>query len=1357
MRDDSKGLASATVTYQSHHPSFFDESTIMVDLVKKGDPTSMKPRKHVRINTGLECISDQNLPLQATSSAMPPPIQPLRVDDEQQSFASRLNQMRIAQIEFRNQSGPVSFEQPACSYTQSPMNIHNSNPITESVEDDCRDISSTSQSRDDTDASQSRDEIQRALRSGSEAVGERHEELMTDQISVRDLTMKLSKFINENELLRKNVAKLTQENVSFRSAYDNGELVQDLRNAVTREREFCKSQMKDLEMRLASTQDNLSETEKRLQSKANGEKTLAQRISKLESHLAGQKAEYSSIKAALEGETAAKTLLQADLQTRLEEIDILTARVRQAELEVETSLSRYDDTMKELETMREIDQAHRGKIKELQCNLDEREIQVRAITESKGISDKTNKRLDQANESLTVKCNQLKEILENNSKSFETHVQKLEKTIADLVSDRDTLVNDTGQMVSEIKQKDIAIRDMTEKNSTLILKIREAEEREVNLVEDVNERNRLHGQNEVLHVKIESLEEKVVEITLAAERKTNDFDILQESFHGIQAELASAEQSVEKIQEKRSELEKKLGAVILENEGKSSLIQVLQGSISAYKSELQRLITAQANEERSYAMASNRLVEYESRLVTSETIRDELKKQVNESRLQTKQIAEVTTRFQAKVAEQSQIIEALNDENRRLVEKNAHLCEACIQLKVLTEQCKQSEENQRINLDELRGLQIHKGDLIKELESLICVLRAEISALHDKIKDTTRRSLDSEAAASKVVAELERDKRNLVNDAMLAEETIETLQTAKHILEEENLQMRQGIANVNDRTADNSVITELAQINAENLLRIYELVTLQVEEIARGEEASRLAEDAKLAAAKIIDSLSANLKQSLENNALLQHDFDEAHENPMARINRQREIEAEIKSVQAIKDDELRTNIAEKAGCAQNECVLNKSYQTEVVRLLKSNSVLEHDLSEIVGNNKKECRLNKSCQMEVARLLKANSALNDDLLIAEKAGNTEKEGRLNKSYQIEAARLLKVISSLKVELDRLYLQNEDLQNQIMKAEQVKTMYEQCARESSAKVANILSKIASDPRVEDKLVRDNDTFSRENQSDLEAKISNCSNIESFVKNMQILEETILSFFSIRRPQLATNNGIGNHGMEHKNSITELNDAVERLESGRENMEIDKPTWVDEILGIVAEYDTTQRVSQEGDPTFCDLRENIIKRVRDTFQNQHSRIEKLRENLIIGVGKVAEYHSEQNKLIETVRTLRLENKILKAAGKEREKRATTAQQTLYKENKLLRESVGNLRQQRNEHKLKIMKIASRQARLQGEKGDDPHVGIKEIMDKSTCDRPPEYNDLFPTHSEGSRSAEAGSVEVVLVDETICEKSA
>lgn len=83
------------------------------------------------------------------------------------------------------------------------------------------------------------------------------------------------------------------------------------------------------------------------------------------------------------------------------------------------------------------------------------------------------------------------------------------------------------------------------------------------------------------------------------------------------------------------------------------------------------------------------------------------------------------------------------------------------------------------------------------------------------------------------------------------------------------------------------------------------------------------------------------------------------------------------------------------------------------------------------------------------------------------------------------------------------------------------------------------------------------------------------------------------------------------------------------------------------------------------------------------------------------KVAEYEKKLEDVRAVNQTLKLENKILKTAGKERDHRAKKMHARLKEENNSLKEAIGKLTKQTAEHQLKIRRLAAKQAALQRKK--------------------------------------------------------
>jgi chromosome segregation ATPase len=813
---------------------------------------------------------------------------------------------------------------------------------------------------------------------------------------------------------------------------------------------------------------------------------------------------------------------------------------------MEDTVSRYEDIAKELETMREVDEAHRAKIKELQFNLDEREIQLRAITEAKGMSDKRSTKAEQAYEVLAINCNELKEFLEKKSKSYDSHVQKLDKTIAGLVHDRDTLLAEKGKVIAELEINQNSISELSKKNLTLEQKLREAEKRNILLADTTIERNRIQEEKEALQTQVVKLEKRASEASSMAEKSAHEIAMLQEAASSLRSEIATEQHSRAKIQEKKTELEHTLEAQIHENEAKSSLFAVLQSTITAYKCEIQRLISDQANGERNYTDASNRLTEFETRLGSSEFTRSELKKQVDRSRLQTKQIAEVTTRFQTKVAEQARTIDSLSKENKKLVEKHENLRECCNQLKVLIEQRKHTEDEQRKEVTEIRGLNRMQGDVINDLEGVICDLRSKISGYqHDKRSagattasrievtqlETVIQTLQQEAAVSKVafraeLRKLEGAMQKLREEAAFSEETIDALEYANRALEEENVSFRQqGRVNAQSSKRDDCVIKELAQINCENLIRINELLESQAREITKVEqEATRLVCE-KVAMTNGVESLSRALQKALDRNSDLQSNFEEATGKVNTLCKRQREIEDECVSIQTV-NGELRKHLLEQQEDAEREKALKESYQQEVGRLQTAKSELLNTLECHEMTKKDTSARSVEEKMKKAEIrtpseslqtaMACNSDLQKRLEEANEKVRTLSERQRETEGELESMQLATTsnMESLSKSLQEALEHNSNLQNSLEEAnEKVRSLSER-QRETEGELESM--QLATIDKIE--LLSANHQMSKERilvlQSDLEdaqekvkMHVKRHKEIESRVESIQHVNDEL----------------------------------------------------------------------------------------------------------------------------------------------------------------------------------------------------------------------------------------------------------
>ena len=966
------------------------------------------------------------------------------------------------------------------------------------------------------------------------------------------------------------------------------------------------------------------------------------------------------------------------------------------------------------------------------------------------------------------------------------------------------LIAEKGELTFEMEKKESLIKDTVEKSKHLEESILEAQEIGITLADTVEERNQLLGNNKNLLVQIEELEKKSAETATLAEKKSNEIKAFQEIFSNLKADSIARQHKIDNLLQKKSELENSLDVTMLDNEAKSSLVKVLQSTVTAYNSELQRLISAQANGERNYAEASNRLVDFESRLGSSEFTRHELKKQFDKSRLQTKQIAEVTARFQLKIAEQARTIKSLSNENMKLAEKNENLCVNCGQLKELVEQRKKCEDEQRTEIAEIRTLNRMQGDVIQDLEGVICDQRTKISRFQLDHQDLLSKSASEKNSLSVELVDLQQNIQKLREENATFHRTIQVSECAMIKLEEKNSCLRD--SNIERKNISDSMMQDLALINCENLLRLCELA--KAHDYRENEmEAQREAIET------VNDELRKHLLAQLEEKGeaeqvrLISKTYQvevgrllEAHSSLIDRLHDQ----------VAMKEENASRSLDEKLALVNGIDSLSDFLQ----KALEHNSDLQVDVEE---TNEKALKLFKR-QRQIEDELESTKVVNDELrkLLLEQKDETEKELALNQSYMIEVERLLNANSSLQSNIDQKNGQNDALQQNVSSLEQTKADFESISSDIFVKVANMLTKLASDAFVQ-RLIQEKGLCSQEHKLDIDDCHGNFSGMENVLKSIIVLEEKVLALISLSHSPFEEADNLKKTCGSLHDSIKKLTHEYDMLLQKKEKLHeentancaninclvkdihvldtrislltaahdrhleeidclkqiiTDREAVVNELerlaLGSVEnmaqgsncineDFNYIAEESTEGWPTqrpFLHGR-NVVNRLKATLEARALEIDKLKSEALGSAEKVSDVTRGSHAIHATVQMLKLENSILKTEGNARGNRAKRSQDMLTQENKTLRESIWTLTQQTKDHQLKIRQLAAKQASLRTKKTDALDLAIHRVLDEPSC-RSSEFDELSSSMLPEPTSADLGSVEVVLVEESRDEES-
>jgi chromosome segregation ATPase len=220
------------------------------------------------------------------------------------------------------------------------------------------------------------------------------------------------------------------------------------------------------------------------------------------------------------------------------------------------------------------------------------------------------------------------------------------------------------------------------------------------------------------------------------------------------------------------------------------------------------------------------------------------------------------------------------------------------------------------------------------------------------------------------------------------------------------------------------------------------------------------------------------------------------------------------------------------------------------------------------------------------------------------------------------------------------------------------------------------------------------------------------------------------------------------------------------------------WDRQIIDLVSRYTgsfTDKESLLKKAENRSSARETLRLRVNDAFENQSSKITKLHDHVKESETKATEFEKNLKEIRSANQTLKLENRILKTAGKERDQRSTKMQAKLKEENESLKQSISKLTQQTADHQLKIRRLAIKQASLQRKKesarNHDKTKAAKNVKVTATTSASEDMGSLAfsadsqdatdssahpsrassPAARRGSASLDR-SVEVVLVDESL-----
>jgi chromosome segregation ATPase len=380
----------------------------------------------------------------------------------------------------------------------------------------------------------------------------------------------------------------------------------------------------------------------------------------------------------------------------------------------------------------------------------------------------------------------------------------------------------------------------------------------------------------------------------------------------------------------------------------------------------------------------------------------------------------------------------------------------------------------------------------------------------------------------------------------------------------------------------------------------------------------------------------------------------------------------------------------------------------------------------------------------------------------------ERSEELNKSYQIEVGRLLKMNTALKEECQQIRFQIDDQKKQVEDLRRLKESYERQSFESSMKLLDILTQFSPESAVSE-LRQEKERLQQEYDRMSEDNMANSAHVEYLVKNIELLEDRVTDLTCTHKMMKDEAEGLQDTITRQSDRIVDLENLIKRLQNGDEEAKQEphispNPSfeWEKQLMDIVSRFtgddksDHESLLQKASDRTA--VRETLRKQVKDAFEHQSDKIQKLSNNVKTTESLAADAQKQLEALKAANQTILLENKILKTAGKERDQRAQKLQSKLAAENDSLKQAIAKLTRQTAEHQQKIRKLAAKQASLkrkkEAAKQENTAEALREIKslsaneDQGSLAFSADSDDATTTTNNQSNGGDK-SVEVVLVE--------
>ncbi|KAI2512828.1 hypothetical protein MHU86_1617 [Fragilaria crotonensis] len=780
-------------------------------------------------------------------------------DASDDGFASRLNKMALMVQDDEPNSTSISYR-PSLSL-DSMVNIQPAKPVTD---EDEREYHSPSLIRANDGGVQFREDSMVFDESSfSEDDLPQH---LTPR-SVSQVKLKLAKASKENALLRQKLSQLTQTNTSLQSNHENQcKLINDLQQSVENERDLCKSQVKDYEMKLARMHDQLMDSQRQLENKTLNEQKLAHRISHLESSVAGKKADVSTLKAAMQEVEIKNETTQEELELQQSENQRLKHEVSSHIKDKERLMMKLEEVTQEVATYKEIVNVNQRQLKERSAELEQKEIQCRALTESLGIIEKKTEKLEKLNSSLKVKAMDLVDALNGNTSKYKATIANLESSLKKKEEEELDTLKKCEELKRVFKAKDDMLEQLKSERGALEASCELLRKKEIVAQDIANQlaavtvdRDQFRTQLEAKDDEIHRLSGEIRGLQVESAQKTGIIDETDRRMQALYTELVAQRQRETDLGEQNLQRSRNLERLAHEDENKGIKLRVLKTAVDSYKREMERLVVQKAADDSMAAEKDEKLTELGEQLqsalrdlaelTTKLKEVDQLEKKATESAQEYKEKADETAsqletgrneidRARRELQEErssrhnvSEALAKLEVEHRELQLRQQGIDHDLAQLQVLCAQKSKAEEELRTECTNVRKYNRLQASLIEDLEMNIAEMRSKHAARCEE-HEQIRRIAEKRTAFNKSKLQ-ENDSMTIIalrDEIKLLQEMISTMREDALLSEEAIMALKKGNAelqaeikvsrNDNPTIGIHGAFEYLTLINCGNLLQI---------------------------------------------------------------------------------------------------------------------------------------------------------------------------------------------------------------------------------------------------------------------------------------------------------------------------------------------------------------------------------------------------------------------------------------------------------------------------------------------------------------------------------------------------------